>query len=118
VIAAMVSDSIPVPDSSCTAWFTVPVSIANVTDPVFGPSVVGVLLTGANGDGAVGLQRIRSSGGYAIVQDPATAVGRAMPEAGIASGPIDEVVPLERISSRLVQLLSSKRATRSGDRRR
>jgi len=83
-----------------------------------GPSVVGVLLTGANGDGAVGLQRIRSSGGYAIVQDPATAVGRAMPEAGIASGPIDEVVPLERISSRLVQLLSSKRATRSGDRRR
>jgi two-component system chemotaxis response regulator CheB len=75
-----------------------------------GPKVVGVLLTGANADGARGLQEIRAAGGYTIVQDPTTALGRAMPEAGIALGPVDAVVPLDAISARLVDLCSSRGA--------
>jgi len=50
-----------------------------------GARVVAVLLSGANGDGARGLERICRAGGIAIVQDPTTATMPAMPLAAIAS---------------------------------
>ncbi len=74
-----------------------------------GERVIGVLLTGANSDGAAGLQQIRARGGYAIVQDPKTAIGPAMPAAGIAAGPVDAVLPLELISDHLVGLSAKRR---------
>jgi two-component system chemotaxis response regulator CheB len=77
-----------------------------------GALAVGVLLTGANADGAAGLRKIKQHGGYAIVQDPETAVAPAMPAAGIAAGPVDAVLPLERIAEHLVALASSRRAAR------
>jgi len=73
-----------------------------------GDRVVGVLLTGANADGAVGLVRIKQRGGYVIVQDPETAVGRAMPAAGIAIAPVDIVLPLERIAGHLVDVVGRR----------
>jgi two-component system chemotaxis response regulator CheB len=51
----------------------------------FGGSLVGVLLSGANEDGATGLARLERAGGIAIVQDPATASATAMPEAALAA---------------------------------
>ena len=51
----------------------------------FGRHLIGVLLTGANQDGAEGLKRIHQTGGLALVQAPATAQFRAMPDAGYAS---------------------------------
>ena len=48
---------------------------------------VGVVLTGANADGAVGLARIAELGGAAIVQDPATAERDEMPRAALARVP-------------------------------
>ena len=69
-----------------------------------GERVIGVLLTGANADGAAGLVRIKQRGGYAIVQDPETAVGRAMPAAGVATAVVDVVLPLERIAGHLVRI--------------
>jgi two-component system, chemotaxis family, protein-glutamate methylesterase/glutaminase len=51
----------------------------------FGPSLAGVLLTGANADGARGLAAIRAAGGRVAVQDPATAVSPVMPAAGLAA---------------------------------
>lgn len=62
-----------------------------------GKGVLGVLLTGANEDGAAGLAAIKRRGGRAVVQDPATAEGRAMPEAAIAAGAADHILPLEEI---------------------
>ena len=59
--------------------------------------VIGIVLTGANEDGAAGLRRIKERGGVAIVQDPAGAVRRAMPEAAIAATNADAVLPLEEI---------------------
>ncbi len=51
---------------------------------VFGPSAIGVLLTGASQDGAAGLRRIAERGGFTIVQDPKEAEHKIMPEAALA----------------------------------
>ncbi len=63
----------------------------------YGPSVIGVILTGANADGAEGLARIKRRGGVAVIQDPAEAERRAMPDAAIASTAADAVLPLGEI---------------------
>ncbi len=63
----------------------------------YGEGVIGVILTGANEDGARGLAAIKATGGVAIVQDPAQAVRRAMPDAAIAATVADAVLPLEAI---------------------
>lgn len=63
----------------------------------YGPGVIGIILTGANEDGARGLARIKESGGVAIVQDPADAARTTMPEAAIAATAADAVLPLEEI---------------------
>ena len=63
----------------------------------YGPGVIGVILTGANQDGAAGLARIKASGGVAVVQDPAGAARRSMPDAAIAATVADAILPLEDI---------------------
>lgn len=49
----------------------------------YGDKLVGVLLSGANDDGAAGLDAIHAAGGYTIVQDPATASMPTMPQAAL-----------------------------------
>ena len=71
---------------------------------VYGPAVIGVILTGANEDGAEGLLAIKRAGGFTLVQDPETAVKRSMPEAAIATGAVDRVLPVEGIASALEEL--------------
>ena len=70
----------------------------------YGRRAVGVVLTGANEDGALGLKRIADRGGYAIVQDPATAEGVAMPRAALRAVPKARVIPLERIANHLITI--------------
>lgn len=71
---------------------------------VYGPEVVGVILTGTGRDGAAGLTHIKRRGGLAVVQDPLTARRAAMPEAALASTAVDLVLPVEKIGGWLVQL--------------
>ena len=70
----------------------------------FADSLIGIVLTGANGDGAQGLKAVKSRGGLAIVQDPKSAQAAAMPSAAIQSTPVDHVVALEQIAPLLIQL--------------
>lgn len=51
---------------------------------VYGDECVGILLSGANSDGAMGLKRIRNEGGVTIVQSPESAKVPAMPLAAIS----------------------------------
>jgi two-component system chemotaxis response regulator CheB len=60
---------------------------------------IGIVLTGANEDGAAGLAAIKARGGVAIVQDPAGAARRTMPDAAIAATVADAVLPLDEIPS-------------------
>jgi two-component system chemotaxis response regulator CheB len=65
---------------------------------------VGVVLTGANADGAAGLARIAELGGLAIVQDPETAERTEMPRAALTAVPSARVLPLAAIALHLVEL--------------
>ena len=70
----------------------------------YGPTAIGVVLTGANEDGARGLAHIVERGGRALVQDPNTAEIPVMPKAAIKAVPIAEVLPLDRLAPRLIEL--------------
>ena len=67
--------------------------------------VIGVILSGANQDGAQGLAKIKARGGLAVVQEPTTAESRTMPKAAIAAVAVDWILPLEDIAPLLVNLL-------------
>ena len=70
----------------------------------YGDRAVGVVLTGANRDGARGLARIVARGGHALVQDPATAEVPVMPLAALQEVPAAEVVTLAGLAGRLCAL--------------
>jgi two-component system chemotaxis response regulator CheB len=70
----------------------------------FGEGGVGVILTGASDDGAAGLARIRRRGGVTIVQEPATAERRTMPDAALASGQPHRILGLDEIAPFLVKV--------------
>jgi two-component system, chemotaxis family, protein-glutamate methylesterase/glutaminase len=78
----------------------------------YGAGVIGIILTGANEDGAAGLARIKARGGIAIVQDPAGAERRTMPDAAIAATAADAVLPLEEIGRFLYGLCVEPAAVR------
>ena len=63
----------------------------------YGEQAVGVVLTGTMEDGARGLAAIAARGGLAVVQDPATAEARAMPDAAIAAVGRARIVPLPQL---------------------
>jgi two-component system chemotaxis response regulator CheB len=65
---------------------------------------VGVILTGANADGSLGLRRVADRGGLAVVQDPETAEAAAMPRAAVAAVPTARVFSLERLALFMSQL--------------
>jgi len=63
----------------------------------YGSGVIGIILTGANDDGAHGLARIKKVGGVALIQDPLGAARRTMPDAAIAATVADAILPLDAI---------------------
>lgn len=66
---------------------------------------VGVALTSSSTDGASGMAAIHRQGGFTIVQDPASAVARTLPDAVLACTPVDRVLPLGEIAPFLARLL-------------
>jgi two-component system chemotaxis response regulator CheB len=65
----------------------------------YGSGVIGIILTGANADGALGLARIKNAGGVALIQDPLGAARRTMPDAAIAATAADAILPVEAIGN-------------------
>jgi two-component system, chemotaxis family, protein-glutamate methylesterase/glutaminase len=70
----------------------------------YGPDCVGVLLTGFGRDGTHGLAAIREAGGVTIAEDPETAMQATMPRNAIEAGAASEVLKLDAIAPRLLEL--------------
>ena len=64
---------------------------------IYGERLIGVILTGANQDGAEGLAAIGRAGGRTVVQDPVSAAVAYLPEAALKEGPVDFVLSLPQL---------------------
>jgi two-component system chemotaxis response regulator CheB len=72
---------------------------------VYGPALIGIVLTGAGNDGSNGLLRIQKSGGLTIVQEPADAEMDSMPVSALDLLKPDNVVQLKEIPDLLMRLI-------------
>jgi len=72
---------------------------------VYGQGLIGIILTGANPDGAAGLKAVMTAGGQALVQRPDLAYARAMPEAALDLCPQAEALSLEQIAEKLLEVV-------------
>jgi two-component system chemotaxis response regulator CheB len=77
-------------------------------------AAIGVVLTGANEDGARGLAHVVKRGGVGLVQDPKTAEIPIMPAAAIRAVPTAEVLSLTALSRRLIELGVERATVGSG----
>ena len=68
----------------------------------YGPHATAIVLSGADGDGAIGIRRIKERGGLSIAQDPHEAEHSSMPRSSISTGAIDLVLPVAEMAARLV----------------
>jgi two-component system, chemotaxis family, protein-glutamate methylesterase/glutaminase len=75
---------------------------------VFREHLIGIVLTGANNDGASGLAQIKACGGLAIVQDPQTAEAMTMPEEAIKAAEVDYVLSIKEIAPLLCKIVQEQ----------
>jgi two-component system chemotaxis response regulator CheB len=76
---------------------------------VYKQRLLGIILTGANKDGAQGMRKIRMLGGTTIAQEPGTADYPEMPQAAISTGAILHLLTPEAIGSFLLNCMKHKR---------
>lgn len=72
----------------------------------YGSRLIGIILTGANWDGAAGSEIIKKNGGMIIVQDPKTATVARMPESVIERIRPDQILPLKDIGHYINRIFS------------
>ncbi len=77
---------------------------ASVADS-FGSDAIGVVLTGMGTDGAGGLLELKRAGGYVIGQDETSSIVFGMAQEAWRNGAVDEMLPLDRIAGRIVELV-------------
>ena len=71
---------------------------------VFKKRVAAIILTGANSDGAFGIEEVRRNGGFTIAQDPSEAEYKQMPAAAIKTGKVLRIWKLSEIAGFLKQV--------------
>ncbi len=72
-------------------------------------NAIGIVMTGMGADGAPGLSEMKSSGCITIAQEPSSCVIASMPESAIRMDAIDEILELEKITQRLMELVPAQR---------
>ncbi len=78
-----------------------------------GRNAIGVILTGMGKDGALGLKEMRDAGARTVAQDEATSIVWGMPGEAVAVGGAADVLPLDDIWTRVLQLADEMDITRS-----
>lgn len=71
----------------------------------FGNRAIGVVLTGSLDDGTAGLAAIKGCSGITVVQDPADAATRSMPESALRHVVVDHVAPIAEMAPLLARLV-------------
>jgi two-component system, chemotaxis family, protein-glutamate methylesterase/glutaminase len=66
---------------------------------IYGERLMGVILTGANQDGAEGLAAIGRAGGRTVVQEPGSAAVSFLPQSALEAGPVDAVLSIEQLQA-------------------
>lgn len=79
---------------------------ASVAD-IYKENAIGVVLTGGDGDGSLGVQIIKENGGKVIAQDRLTSQDFSMPETSIKTGDVDFILPLNAIAPKLIELVGA-----------
>ena len=74
---------------------------------IWGERTMGIVLTGMGYDGKDGVVRIKEKGGYIIAESEETSIVFGMPESAIATGAVDEVVPLYDIGPKIVKVCAT-----------
>lgn len=77
-----------------------------------GPHSAAIVLSGGDGDGAIGIKRIKERGGLTIAQDPNEAEHGSMPDAAIATGMVDWVLPVSQMAARLLDYYNIEKRLR------
>jgi two-component system chemotaxis response regulator CheB len=70
---------------------------------VFGPRLLGVVLTGMGNDGAKGIHAIKSNGGTTFAEAEETCVVFGMPKEAIATGMVDQIVSLPMVPRKILR---------------
>jgi two-component system chemotaxis response regulator CheB len=73
---------------------------------VYGSSATALILTGMGEDGVTGLQVVRHEGGRVLAQDEKSSIVFGMPNAAILANVVDEILPIEEMATRLVELVA------------
>lgn len=93
--------SLSVDERVCYVRPSVDVLFLSAAD-VYRERLLGIILTGANSDGALGLKTIGEAGGLTLVEDPAKAFAEAMPQAAIATGAAVTILPLDAMAREII----------------
>lgn len=75
----------------------------------FGSRVFGIILTGMGNDGAEGMVRVSSKGGYTVAESEETAIVYGMPKEVVNAGAATKVLPLDKIASEIRGVLLGER---------
>lgn len=76
--------------------------------PIYGKSIIGVILTGMGSDGTTGSKLIHEVGGQIIAEDESTCVVWGMPRSVYEAGVADEVLPLHKIASGISKRITTE----------
>lgn len=74
-----------------------------------GPHAAAIILSGADGDGALGIKRIKERGGLTITQDPVEAEHPSMPRTAMETGMVDWVLPVAEMPQRLINYMNKEK---------
>lgn len=73
----------------------------------YGPRAIACVLTGTGSDGVMGATAVKARGGTVIAEDPELAEFKGMPEAVVASGAVDFILPLDEIAAVICGLVEA-----------
>ncbi len=69
----------------------------------YGVHGIAIVLSGSDGDGAIGIKHVKEQGGLTIAQEPTEAEFDSMPRQAIKTGMVDWVLPVAQMPSRLME---------------